>query len=82
MSYVLCRPNSKRRKIRDKTEGNCSYCNKKLTQKSWSIDHVIPKSKGGTRDLSNLVPCCKGCNSLKGAMPVGAFIKKFKETSV
>lgn len=29
------------------------------------VDHVIPRSKGGTDDLSNLVLCCQTCNSTK-----------------
>lgn len=33
-----------------------------------TIDHVIPKSKGGHHhDLSNLVPCCNKCNMKKGS---------------
>lgn len=28
-----------------------------------SLDHVIPASRGGTWELSNLRPCCVGCNS-------------------
>lgn len=31
-----------------------------------TIDHVLPKSKGGTNDLENLVPCCNRCNTKKG----------------
>lgn len=31
-----------------------------------TVDHVIPRSKGGTNQMSNLVPCCAECNSLKG----------------
>jgi hypothetical protein len=30
------------------------------------IDHVIPRSRGGSNDLSNLVLCCRSCNSSKG----------------
>jgi hypothetical protein len=32
-----------------------------------TIDHVLPKSKGGTNELSNLVPCCDRCNCRKGS---------------
>lgn len=31
-----------------------------------TIDHVIPKVKGGSDDMSNLVPCCSLCNWKKG----------------
>lgn len=33
-----------------------------------TIDHVIPKSRGGDKKaLSNLVPCCNTCNTKKGS---------------
>jgi len=40
----------------------CPYCNK---NKSVSIDHMIPLSKGGTNDIDNLLPVCVSCNSQK-----------------
>ncbi|MDM8524647.1 HNH endonuclease [Desulfococcaceae bacterium HSG8] len=42
----------------------CAYCgagNEKLT-----IDHIIPRSKGGKTNFENCVSCCKDCNNKKG----------------
>lgn len=39
----------------------CAYCGRKAT----TVDHVIPKSKGGNEDAANLVACCKRCNNKK-----------------
>lgn len=41
----------------------CQYCG---TAKNLTIDHVIPKSKGGKSDWRNLVTACSRCNSAKG----------------
>ena len=32
-----------------------------------TLDHFIPKSKGGSDDPSNLLTCCLGCNNSKGS---------------
>lgn len=45
---------------------NCQYCHKKLSEKSATIDHIIPKSKGGQDTWDNTVCCCVACNSRKG----------------
>jgi CRISPR/Cas system Type II protein with McrA/HNH and RuvC-like nuclease domain len=41
----------------------CVYCGSK---KNLTIDHVIPKSRGGDNSWSNLVTCCSPCNRRKG----------------
>lgn len=41
----------------------CVYCGSK---KQLTLDHVIPKSRGGTNEWSNLVTCCFKCNLKKG----------------
>jgi 5-methylcytosine-specific restriction endonuclease McrA len=39
----------------------CVYCGAEGTE----VDHVIPRSRGGSHDERNLVPACKSCNSSK-----------------
>jgi 5-methylcytosine-specific restriction endonuclease McrA len=48
----------------DKYYNKCLCCNKK---RKLTADHVIPVSKGGTSDISNIQPLCGPCNSSKGA---------------
>ncbi len=43
----------------------CAYCGKVLKDNEITIDHVIPKSKGGRWSWENLVTCCRECNSKK-----------------
>ena len=42
----------------------CQYCHKKF--KKLTIDHVIPRSRGGLSTFENCVACCKPCNNKKG----------------
>jgi 5-methylcytosine-specific restriction endonuclease McrA len=46
--------------------GRCWWCGKKLPAK-YHVDHRIPVSKGGSRDLNNLVAACIPCNLSKHA---------------
>ena len=41
----------------------CLGCNRK---RKLAADHVVPVSKGGTSDISNIQPLCQPCNSKKG----------------
>ena len=45
----------------------CYYCQAKLDSTNASVDHVIPlaKDKSLSHDPSNLVACCRRCNSKK-----------------
>lgn len=51
----------------------CAYCGCDLTEATKTIDHVIPRSKGGRSDYHNLVLACKSCNSHKSDKEVGTF---------
>ena len=44
----------------------CQYCDKKLTVKELTYEHVMPQSKGGATDWNNIVAACTECNSKKG----------------
>jgi 5-methylcytosine-specific restriction endonuclease McrA len=54
-----------------KTGGLCAWCGNPL--KAFRLDHVIPSSRGGSNEESNLVPCCGSCNSAKGNRPPEVF---------
>ena len=42
----------------------CAYCGN--DKERLTIDHIIPKSRGGQTDFENCVSCCKPCNNKKG----------------
>lgn len=41
----------------------CVYCG---TKKNLTIDHILPKSRGGENSWLNLITCCSSCNRKKG----------------
>jgi len=69
ISYVRIPRDAHSRKItrravfaRDKF--TCQYCGS--ARGSLTVDHVIPRSKGGTSHWDNIVTCCAPCNRRKG----------------
>lgn len=48
----------------------CQYCGRQTPQAILEIDHIIPKSKGGTDDINNLITSCFDCNRGKGNVPL------------
>jgi len=51
-----------RRAVFARDHGTCQYCGKAAE----SIDHVIPRSRGGEHIWDNVVACCRRCNTYKG----------------
>lgn len=51
----------------------CAYCGAKNVP--FEIEHVVPRSKGGSNRISNLVTSCRPCNEAKGNMSVDEFLK-------
>lgn len=49
-----------------KNPPNCPYCEKPIFWRDFSLDHIIPKSKNGANDHTNLVWTCRICNMSKG----------------
>ena len=50
--------------MRDKMR--CQYCGARGTQFDLTLDHIIPRSRGGRSDVENLCAACKPCNQRKG----------------
>ena len=51
----------------------CRYCGEKYDK--MHVDHVIPCSRGGTNDVSNLVTACPSCNLSKNAKLEGEWLR-------
>lgn len=54
----------------DVAEMCCAYCGRKMNtikghSYQFTVDHIIPKSNGGTNSPLNRLPCCRTCNTMK-----------------
>lgn len=46
----------------------CQYCGESPGHNNLTVDHVVPRSRGGAHDWHNLVTACKRCNQKKGSL--------------
>lgn len=54
-----------RRNIYKRDHYTCQYCHKQLGSEDLTIDHVLPRSRGGTSTWENCVLACLECNKRK-----------------
>lgn len=65
-----------RRNIYEHYRYRCCYCGKRFGTKSLNLEHIIPRSRGGKTDWSNVVTSCIPCNLKKGGrLPAEAHMK-------
>lgn len=55
----------------------CCYCQKPLTLKTVTMEHIVPDSKRGTFNTTNLTVSCYTCNNNRGNKPFFDYIKDF-----
>jgi len=57
--------NPSRNNIMWRDKNQCQYCGVIQASRELTIDHVLPRSRGGKNTWTNLVACCKKCNQKK-----------------
>ena len=77
MHNLLCfRSSDAKRMFRESIKARdghkCVYCG---SSENLTVDHIRPKSKGGTNTADNLVTACRPCNQAKGSMHVDVFMQ-------
>ena len=55
-----------RRNLFARDQNRCQYCGRRRPTTELSLDHVIPRSQGGTNAWDNIVCACVRCNVKKG----------------
>ncbi|MEW5827814.1 MAG: HNH endonuclease [Chloroflexota bacterium] len=56
-----------RARVVERAKGCCEYCQpqERYSPDPFSVEHIIPLSKGGENELENLAFACQGCNNRK-----------------
>jgi len=58
----------------------CQYCANDFAAGELTLDHIVPRSRGGKNTWTNLVACCKKCNQTKrDRTPAEADMKLLKK---
>ncbi|WP_020469614.1 HNH endonuclease [Zavarzinella formosa] len=65
---------SKRQRVLERDKFVCYLCGQPIQPDDASIDHVIPKSKGGNHSMGNLRAAHKECNFRKGDMTLEEYL--------
>lgn len=73
----------------NRQSGICPYCGDDMTMelnspKTATLDHIIPKSRGGKNSIFNLLACCFDCNHEKSNTDLATFLiikRRFERAS-
>ncbi|MDQ3700064.1 MAG: HNH endonuclease [Chloroflexota bacterium] len=72
LAYMVKRPRPQvrlsRREIFMRDDYTCQYCGSRA--RDLTLDHVVPKHRGGGHSWDNLVSACRSCNHRKGGKTV------------
>ena len=60
-------------------EGICNGCRILFPFQNFTIDHIVPQSKGGTDHIDNLQLLCNACNSRKGTGSQAELVVKLRK---
>ncbi len=63
-------------------EGHCSGCLTLFPYRNLTIDHVVPRAKGGTDHIANLQLLCQACNSTKGTGTQEELLAKLRRDGI
>ncbi len=63
-------------------EGQCAGCETEFPFRAFTVDHIVPQSRGGTDHPENLQLLCSHCNSVKGNRPQEYLVARLRELGV
>jgi 5-methylcytosine-specific restriction endonuclease McrA len=53
----------------------CVWCGREPWRRDLTLEHVVPRSRGGHATPENAVVACRACNRRRGSRPVDAYVR-------
>lgn len=54
----------------------CAWCGREPWRRDLTLEHLVPRSRGGHLVPENVVLACRRCNRRRGARPVDAYVRE------
>jgi hypothetical protein len=54
----------------------CAWCGREPWRRDLTLEHLVPRTRGGHLVPENVVLACRGCNKRRGARPVDAYVRE------
>lgn len=62
--------------ILERDGGACVWCGREPWRADLTLEHLLPRSRGGRSTPENLLVACRTCNRRRGSRPAGAFARQ------
>jgi 5-methylcytosine-specific restriction endonuclease McrA len=54
----------------------CVWCGREPWRRDLTLEHVVPRSRGGHLTPENALVACRACNRRRGSRPVDAYVRE------
>jgi HNH endonuclease len=62
--------------IWERDGGRCVWCSREAWPRDRTVEHLLPRSRGGRDRAHNLVPACRACNRARKSQPAVAYARQ------
>jgi 5-methylcytosine-specific restriction endonuclease McrA len=62
--------------IVERDGAHCVWCGRRPWPRDLTLEHILPRSRGGHGTPENLTPACRRCNRARRSRPVAAYVRE------
>ena len=67
---------ARRAAILERDGAACVWCGREPWARDLTLEHLLPRSRGGHATPENLTPACRGCNRARRSRPVAGYVRE------